>query len=653
MLVTIVCASCTGNKPTPAAGSTGEQKGQYGVFYFVSVSRPVGGTIRSADGKIDCGTAGGTANACAPASYLWLEPATLSAITDDGQFFQAWAGDCSGAVADGGCILDTDTSGADKWVVAVFNPPDQLGHSRIPDPSQHSPLFFSFIRKEPGAPRCTNCHGAGYTGLANAPSCTDCHAAAGKPRWLQDCTFCHANPPASHGAGSTNCSQCHPDTVRADGTIDAAKGKHMNGVRDASCTACHGYPPATGAHRVHFGITSADLAVSVGTMGQSDLGTLETRFPTASPLSAPGQYAFGCGHCHPLDGLKHDDGTVDVTLVRPGTGSLKDRNDPAASYDPGTGTCSGVYCHSSGQASPEFRQTSGWKAPRLAPESRCVSCHDDPPSHANGNSHGGHVLGWPGRSHDFPGTFRPVPLRGSKHGGGLGYGSIDPMFIDPDSMAGTLDATPMTCQTCHFDTVDPRNTTLAPDGTPVGYYYLDTGGSLSGLCAPCHTPGGFPATGTGKALPLRHVNGTRDVRFDPRTGDRDGPAGQSLSDLPWLPAAYGTLEALGAPVKPTHPYWMTDEHTITWGCERSQEWYPGLWAVCPPGVVYTPNYGGSAQTGWGKAWYGMVEFSLDVATYDPGTKTCSGVACHLGSSSYPERKPTWGVRARSCFPCHR
>ena len=197
-----------------------------------------------------------------------------------------------------------------------------------------------------------------------------------------------------------------------------------------------------------------------------------------------------------------------------------------------------------------------------------------------------------------------------------------------------------------------RNTTLAPDGIPVGYYYLDTGGSLSGLCTPCHTPGGFPGTGVGKSLPLRHVNGTRDVRFDPRTGDRDGPAGQSLSDLPWLPSAYGTLEALGVAAKPTHPYWMTDEHTINWGCERSQEWYPGVWAVCPRASC-TRRTTAALPRPDGKAWYGMVEFSLDIATYDPGTKTCSGVACHLGSNTYPERKPIWGYRAASCFPCHR
>jgi OmcA/MtrC family decaheme c-type cytochrome len=171
--------ACAGEKaPAAAPDSSSEQKGQNGVFYVVNVSRPVGGTIRSDDGRIDCGTVGGSHERCAPVIFLWSQPAVLSAIADTDQYFQSWAGDCAGAVADRGCVLDTAVSGADPWVAAVFNPPDQLGHSRIADPAQHSKLFFDFINKVPGTPQCTNCHGQGYTGLANAPSCKACHGPA-------------------------------------------------------------------------------------------------------------------------------------------------------------------------------------------------------------------------------------------------------------------------------------------------------------------------------------------------------------------------------------------------------------------------------------------------------------------------------------------
>jgi hypothetical protein len=171
LLAVALVSACGGNKPAPA-GTSGEQKGQYGVSFYVSVSRPVGGYIYTDDRRIDCGTVSTGHDNCAPVSFAWTDDVALSAKADDGQYFQSWAGDCSGAVESGvgGCILNTDTYGADKWVVAVFNPPDQLGHSRIPNPSQHSPLFFKFIKSrytpDPSAPQCTRCHGASYTGLA-------------------------------------------------------------------------------------------------------------------------------------------------------------------------------------------------------------------------------------------------------------------------------------------------------------------------------------------------------------------------------------------------------------------------------------------------------------------------------------------------------
>jgi len=62
VLATALVAACGGPAPSPAKTTTGEQKGQYGVFYYVNVSRPVGGTIRSTDGQINCGTLNGPNN---------------------------------------------------------------------------------------------------------------------------------------------------------------------------------------------------------------------------------------------------------------------------------------------------------------------------------------------------------------------------------------------------------------------------------------------------------------------------------------------------------------------------------------------------------------------------------------------------------------
>jgi hypothetical protein len=64
-------------------------------------------------------------------------------------------------------------------------------------------------------------------------------------------------PPVSvagrpHPASSA-CRNCHPDSIRADGNIDVAGGKHINGSLDVrfSCDSCHPAPPPTGAHLAH------------------------------------------------------------------------------------------------------------------------------------------------------------------------------------------------------------------------------------------------------------------------------------------------------------------------------------------------------------------------------------------------------------------
>ncbi len=123
----------------------------------------------------------------------------------------------------------------------------------------------------PGTPAtCANyCHGATLPGGAADKSVS---WSAGPSAVA--CGSCHfiASPPAPHPAtdtlgaaitSATQCSQCHPATVKPDGTIDLAGGKHVNGQLDGggghaagysnpaahgpdalasitSCQACHG-----------------------------------------------------------------------------------------------------------------------------------------------------------------------------------------------------------------------------------------------------------------------------------------------------------------------------------------------------------------------------------------------------------------------------
>ncbi|HEU4384517.1 MAG TPA: CxxxxCH/CxxCH domain-containing protein, partial [Anaeromyxobacteraceae bacterium] len=138
------------------------------------------------------------------------------------------------------------------------------------------------------------------------------------------CSTCHGWPPPPPHLQLTGCNTCHPATVLPDGSIDVAGGKHIDGILEMTisggCAGCHGFPPATGAHTVHFGLTGVAGSGSYG-----DLTVLQDRFPTSTPTTAPPVYAFGCGHCHPLDQVKHLDGAVEVEVYDAAApaGSLK------------------------------------------------------------------------------------------------------------------------------------------------------------------------------------------------------------------------------------------------------------------------------------------------------------------------------------------
>lgn len=109
------CGSGTGRDRTGAT----DAQGRIGESFELVVSRPVGGTVTTADGLIRCGTAGGGADACGPVAYPWSSTVSLSAVPDLGYRFVAWAADCSGT---GDCAVHTGASGADKTVAAAFVP---------------------------------------------------------------------------------------------------------------------------------------------------------------------------------------------------------------------------------------------------------------------------------------------------------------------------------------------------------------------------------------------------------------------------------------------------------------------------------------------------------------------------------------------------
>ena len=125
-------------------------------------------------------------------------------------------------------------------------------------------------------------------------------------------------PPATTGTVPCDCQTCHTDP-------------HGGGF---GCGTCHGVPPATGSHRVHFD-NNAPLD--------------SPRYGDATNRSTADAYVFDCGNCHPLDSAKHFNGTVEVELYNASAPAetLKAKNPSSAAYDNVvTRTCSNVYCHS-------------------------------------------------------------------------------------------------------------------------------------------------------------------------------------------------------------------------------------------------------------------------------------------------------------------
>ena len=377
-----------------------------------------------------------------------------------------------------------------------------------------------------------------YTNTNFTVYCFDCHNPTGltvhpyidKTEALASCAACHDGDPArvpSHGLSDPNCVGCH--------------NPHSAAATAGACNSCHGMPPATGAHIVHFGLE--------GGSSYTDLKTLEERDPTATIESAPRVYAYGCAICHSVDTANHKNGTVDVILYEAAAdpASLKARNAVTAAYNQ-DGTCSGVYCHSTGQATPTFQTTPTWTS---ADEPTCGDCHGDPPAYPSGGeaaaTANSHIAladdGWTW------GHFSGIrgPWHTAQHGNPYGRNE---------------DSAPITCQTCHYETTDPAG------AGPSGFYWQNTSGNylLPGdlglgdglVCSQCHTPDD-PSGPVGNVLPLRHVNGKRDVMFDPR---EDLP-----QDIAWLPA--------DPTKKPARPMWFTNASKTSGladhGCEHHLE----------------------------------------------------------------------------------
>ncbi len=380
------------------------------------------------------------------------------------------------------------------------------------------------------------CHGATLGGGSNKT-----------PDWTvvdgsqTTCGSCHGVPPPPPHPASGACYDCHPDTV--DQSFQINPDTHIDGILQVrvtgQCTACHGAPPATGSHLIHYGGASADVSYG-GTGTTGDL------------LPGGGAYAFDCGNCHPLDPTHHRNGVlnagggqaeIDLSPAGAPPTSLKARNATTASYTPGPsvntdgngftytlGSCDGVYCHSSKQVEtpagvpepgldfvfagyplvyPAFTldATRSYSVPTWGASLSCDGCHGFPP-----RTESPLVVAGAGNSHSFIDADGFEDLHGYNHGGD-----------------------PIPCATCHFDTV-----------TDPGVRWRDYAAPANGWSVYEPVPiAGHP----------EHVNGQSDVAFTTASATVIS-TGFDLTGASW-DAASGSCDNVGCHLLQTPATWGT------------------------------------------------------------------------------------------------
>ncbi len=343
---------------------------------------------------------------------------------------------------------------------------------------------------------CSNyCHGQTLDGGTNrTPTWTTVNGSQAT------CGTCHGLPPPAPHPQNSQCATCHAAVIGVDGGF-VDPSLHINGQVEAqlACGSCHAVPPATGTHLLH-----------VGTQGSRTYGSLST----AASVTSPTGYAFGCGNCHPGDSARHlNGGRAEIELYNPNAppGSLKARS-PLAVYTPGPtvftdssgipytqGTCGNVYCHSG----PAYATPAA--VPRPGVDFTFAGYPVTYPAFAVDVTRAFQPVTWGGASAGCAGCHG-FPLRTSEPGvhamAGQSHSSLGSTGLE-SGHGFNHNSSPLTCRTCHHDTVIAANTT----------------GRVGGVS----TYGPVPITGWGQ-----HVNGLPDVAFDTVDPVTSGGRAQSL-----------------------------------------------------------------------------------------------------------------------------
>ena len=285
----VAVTGCMGGSKSSATTDSDVQKGVTGSYYYINIKPPVGGSITSNIGGINCGASAVTVdNAVNPPQYSytyissacgingqtqipWASPVVLTAVPAAGKAFIGWAGDCSGTALT--CTVSTASNGADKTVIAIFGEPGS-GHGMPFPGSVHGPALSA------GTLACYTCHGNVGQGQGMAPACTACHD------W--------APPPVAktglkvivNSVGGTTVYFSVQDNAGNPVDVTGADGKNkLMSLRAALASFGTDSAGNVLAYAVRTGTATSPTTVTMPALGTATGANTLTR-------SAPGVYAF-------------------------------------------------------------------------------------------------------------------------------------------------------------------------------------------------------------------------------------------------------------------------------------------------------------------------------------------------------------------------
>jgi predicted CxxxxCH...CXXCH cytochrome family protein len=357
-------------------------------------------------------------------------------------------------------------------------PPDVAAATHLDQVPGVTMTFGALATANGAAPRflsaqhsCSNtyCHGATLAGgVRKTPVWTRVDGSN------RTCDACHGAPPPFPHTPRQDCRTCHPQTMRADGTLDLAGGHHLDGHLDVAaleCDACHGgggdpAPPAA----VDGAVLSSDPGV-----GAHDAHL------RGGAIRGP----VDCEECHLVPGALGDVGHIDQSVgAEVMFGPLATAPIAEPGYDPADNTCQNVYCHGAtlrGGLDPLPDWTSGPADPE-----DCSRCHGAPPPAPHP------AFGACDACH--PGTVRPD-------------GTID--LVGGLHIDGQVEVQVPGCDGCHGspgDPAPPRALDGSVDTTRIGVgaHQNHLGGSTLRGPLPCNSCHRVPAD----VMAVGHLDGT-------------------------------------------------------------------------------------------------------------------------------------------------